>query len=99
MKVVLTREARGDLKDIGDHIAQSNPVRARGFVSELMESIRGLSTMGDRFPLMLRYEGRGIRRRVHGNYLIFYRVEPDLISVLHVLHGARDYEALLFPED
>jgi plasmid stabilization system protein ParE len=36
----------------------------------------------------------GIRRRVHGNYLIFYRVREELVEVVHVLHGARDYETL-----
>jgi len=31
--------------------------------------------------------------------LIFYRVGIDAIEVIHILHGARDYEPLLFPED
>ena len=49
------------------------------------------------FPLIPRYEQHGIRRRPSGNYLIFYRFEDDRLTVLHVLHGTRDYEALLFP--
>jgi toxin ParE1/3/4 len=36
---------------------------------------------------------------VHGNYLIFYRIDPDHVVVVHVLHGARDYEAILFPDE
>jgi ParE toxin of type II toxin-antitoxin system, parDE len=32
-----------------------------------------------------------------GNYLIFYRIGLDHVEVLHVLHGAQDYEAILFP--
>ena len=35
----------------------------------------------------------------HGNYLIFYRIADDTVEVLHVLHGARDYENILFPEE
>jgi toxin ParE1/3/4 len=50
------------------------------------------------YPLVSRYEHLGIRRRPFGNYLIFYRVGAEAIEVVHVLHGARDYEALLFPE-
>lgn len=42
---------------------------------------------------------RGVRRRPHGNYLIFYRVTPESVEVLHILHGARDYEAVLFPDE
>ncbi|MFL5060413.1 MAG: type II toxin-antitoxin system RelE/ParE family toxin [Xanthobacteraceae bacterium] len=45
-----------------------------------------------------RHEHTGVRRRVHGHYLIFFRVVGEVIEVLHVLHGARDYESILFPE-
>jgi plasmid stabilization system protein ParE len=52
-----------------------------------------------RFQLLERYQSSGIRRRVHGAYLIFYRIEPSQITVLRILHGSRDYEPLLFGED
>ena len=44
---------------------------------------------------MPRYERHRIRHRVHGNYLIFYRVEVETVIVIHVLHGAMDYGELL----
>ncbi|WP_281171517.1 type II toxin-antitoxin system RelE/ParE family toxin [Inquilinus limosus] len=44
---------------------------------------------------MPRYEKRGIRRRVRGNCQIFYRADDEQVYVVRVLHGARDYEALL----
>jgi plasmid stabilization system protein ParE len=50
------------------------------------------------YPLVPRYEDSGVRRRVCGNYLIFYRTGVDSIDLLYVLHGAMDYEPLLFPE-
>jgi toxin ParE1/3/4 len=50
------------------------------------------------FPLVPRHERHGIRRRPIGNYLIFYRIEADRLVIVHILHGARDYEPLLFPE-
>jgi plasmid stabilization system protein ParE len=46
-----------------------------------------------------RYQQSGVRRRIHGNYLIFYSVRGVDIFVLHVLHGAMDYESILFPGD
>lgn len=99
MKVVLTAEAFGDLERIGDYIARDNPVRARSFVQELIEKARQLGDLPQGFPLVPRYAHLGVRRRAHGSYLIFYRVEPDQVTVIHVLHGAQDYEALLFPDD
>lgn len=98
MKVVLTAEAFGDLERIGDHIARDNPARARSFVQELINKARQLGDLPQGFPLVPRYAHLGVRRRAHGSYLIFYRVEPDQVTVIHVLHGAQDYEALLFPD-
>jgi plasmid stabilization system protein ParE len=46
-----------------------------------------------------RYERFNIRRRVFANYLIFHRIAEESVEVIHVLHGARDYEPLLFPEE
>jgi len=57
-----------------------------------------LTTFPERFPLVPRYDSEGVRHRAMGNYLIFYRVESGEVVILHVLHGARDYSALLFPE-
>ena len=99
MKVVLTASAEDDLESIADWIAQDNPGRALSFVMELREICEALGHTPRAYPLVPRYEHTGVRRRVHGNYLIFYRVEADLAVVLHVLHGARDYEPLLFPDE
>lgn len=99
MKVVITAEALADLEAIADHIANDNPPRARSFVAELLGKARELGDFPEAFPLVPRYTHLGIRRRVHGSYLIFYRIESDQISVIHILHGARDYDALLFPEE
>jgi plasmid stabilization system protein ParE len=40
----------------------------------------------------------GVRPRRHGNYLIFYRVEADKVVIVHILHGAQGYDAMLFPD-
>ena len=47
---------------------------------------------------MPRHAHLGVRRRVHGAYLIFYRIEKEAVVIIHILHGSRDYEALLFPD-
>lgn len=95
MIVALSAEAESDLEDIADFIARDNPARALSFVQELRASCRNLADMPMGYPLVPRYEKRGIRRRVHGNYQIFYRVDDEQVYVVRALHGARDYEALL----
>ncbi|WP_225008038.1 type II toxin-antitoxin system RelE/ParE family toxin [Novosphingobium percolationis] len=97
MIVYLTAEAEFDLEAIGDFIARDNPSRALSFLRELREKCLGLADMPERFPLVPRYETAGVRRRVHRDYFIFYRVEAGKVHILHILHGAQNYTAILFP--
>jgi ParE toxin of type II toxin-antitoxin system, parDE len=43
-------------------------------------SVPGLS----RYPLVPRYEHWGMRRCVHGDYLIFYRVRSDAVEIVRI---------------
>lgn len=99
MIVRLTAEAENDLEQIGDYIAEDNPKRALSFVLALRDKCLSLADAPYGFPLVTRYERHGIRRRVYGNYLIFYRIDGDQVSVIHVLHSARDCAALLLDGD
>jgi toxin ParE1/3/4 len=96
MKVVITAAAKADLLAIRRYIEADNPNRAVSFVEELLDRCLALADTPRTYPLVPRYERYGIRRCVHGNYLIFYRLQPEQIEVIHVLQGARDIEALLF---
>lgn len=98
MIVRLAAEAETDLERIGDYIARDNPARALTFVGELRAACIGLGDFPERFPVLPRYADARIRYRAHGNYLVFYRVAADCVTVLHVLHGATDYASILFPE-
>ncbi|WP_395677953.1 type II toxin-antitoxin system RelE/ParE family toxin [Inquilinus sp.] len=95
MRVRLSSEAKQDLTAIGDYIARDNPARARFFVKELIDGCADLARRPLSCPLVPRYEAKGIRRCVHGNYQIFYRANGEQIQVARILHGARDHEALL----
>lgn len=99
MIVVLTREAEHDLERIGDFIARDSPVRAMTFVAELTARCQSLAEIPLGFPVVTRYKNLGIRRRVYGDYLIFYRIAFERIEVLHVLNGALDYETIVFRDE
>jgi plasmid stabilization system protein ParE len=51
------------------------------------------------FLIVPRYERHNIRRCVHRDGLIFYRVHKDGVEVIHILHRAMDYDALLFSDN
>jgi toxin ParE1/3/4 len=83
---------------LADYIARDNPVRARTFVAEVRTARMGLGDTPLAFPVVPRHAESEIRRRPFGRYLIFYRVMPDRVAIVHILHSAQDYEPLLFPE-
>jgi len=98
MRVEFSKAAELDLEQIGDFIAQDNPRRAFSFICELRDKCEALTDLANSFPLVPRYERYGFRRRVHGNYLIFYRVADDRVSIIRILHGAMDYVDILFED-
>lgn len=93
-----TAEAEADLESIGDYIARDNPARALSFVRELYQLCLDIADCPQGWPLVPRYNRHGIRRRVHGRYLIFYRIGADSITILHILNGAMGVEAIRFPD-
>jgi plasmid stabilization system protein ParE len=96
MRVVITAAAKADLLAIRRTIEADNPTRALSFVDELLDRCLALADTPRAYPLVPRYERFGIRRCVHGDDLIFYRLQPEVIEVIHILQGARDIEARLF---
>jgi toxin ParE1/3/4 len=99
LKVVFSRNAERDLEAIGDWIAQDNPTRVVSFVAGLVKSSKSIGKTPRGFPLVDRSRDLRLRRRVYGDYLIFYDVGTTSVEILHALHGARDYAQIIFPSE
>ena len=99
MKVVFSRETRTDLDEIKRYIARDKPRRAVTFVNERIDAAARIGEAPHASAIVERYARRGVRMKPVGKYLIFYRIEADQVAILHILHGAQDYYAILFPED
>jgi plasmid stabilization system protein ParE len=98
VKVAYTAQAKRDLIEIGVWIAHDNPARAKTFVAELYGVCEALGDAPRSYPLLQSHRTSGVRRRPYKSYLIFYWIMESRVEVLHVLHSARDYEAILFPQ-
>jgi toxin ParE1/3/4 len=95
VKLVFSDSAKQDLEEISDYIARDSPKRAVAFIRALKASAAKLLSRPAAFAILPRYAHLGIRHKIHGAYMIFYRIEPDRVSIVRILHSARDYDALL----
>jgi plasmid stabilization system protein ParE len=99
VRVLLSSQAKESLREIAFYIARHDPKRALLFVGQLRQKAKEIGEMPLAFPIVRRYARHDIRRRVYRNYLIFYRIEAGRVFIIDVIHGARDFEAILFPDD
>lgn len=98
MRVTFSEAVKKDLDSILRYIGSNNPRRAVSFVREIRSHCKQLGGFPESYPLLIGGSQSELRRVVHGQYLIFYRV-TDEVEILRVLHGATDYESVLFPEE
>jgi toxin ParE1/3/4 len=94
-------EAEQDIEDIGVYLGERNVSAARRFsraVGQTGEMLCRSPNLGERFRADLTEEIR--YRTISGfkNYLIFYRRVDDVLEIIRVLHGARDYDAMFNEE-
>lgn len=89
MRLVWRGTALNDLKAIISYIAERNVAAAR----RLQEDVEACAERLPDHPFMYR-RGRvaGTREAVvHPNYILVYRVGPDAIEIVNVMHSRRLY--------
>ncbi len=99
MKRAVRRRARAEVELLAhvEHIAEHDPTAALRFV----DAVEAALTLIAEFPeLGAPYESsnprlRGLRRWVlprFPNYVLFYQIDDEVVHLLHVFHGASDYD-------
>lgn len=97
-KVVLTRKAINDIKNIYDYVYEDSPQNAESLKADILKSIKYL----EQFPNM----GRSLAARVgfrteykyliSERYLIFYKLDNNLVKIYRVISSNMDYIKILF---
>ena len=89
MRILWTRQARNDLREIRAFIARDAPRTAVAFVAKVrnsVERLRDFPYSGQVVPEIGREE---IREVFHGPYRIIHRVREDRVEILTVFHSSR----------
>lgn len=98
-RVVVTAEAAADIEAIGDYVALDSPYQAARLLVWLDRAVDDLATVAEHYPVIVVRGEDAIRRRVVGPYNVLYWITDDRVEVVHVVHGARNLKAVLFPDD
>ena len=96
MKTIFTREARIDIIEVFEYLLELNPQAASKTYDEINEFCFQILSANPylghtRQDLPQKYRSFTIR-----NYVIIYEVIPEAISIIRIVHGAKDMRALSF---
>jgi len=87
--IIWTEAALGHLHGIHDHIAQDSP----RYALAMIDRITRRAEQCGKFPLaggkVPEFDADEVREVLEFPYRIIYRVLPDRVDVLAVIHGAR----------
>ena len=89
IRVHWTENAIKHLLDVYEYISENSPIYARRTVDKLTrrsEQIGDFPKSGRKVP---EYDDKDIREVIEKPYRIIYRIKPDQIDILAVVHSAR----------
>lgn len=90
MRVDWSDPARDDLDDLVRHISRDSAFYARLFAERIVLSTRALGSFPESGRVIPEAEDRTLREIIVQGYRVMYRLEPNRVPILAVMHGRRD---------
>jgi plasmid stabilization system protein ParE len=90
VKVIWSQRALPDVERIRDYIALDSPAYAQPFIERLLYAARHLAQFPQSGRAMPEANDPSIREVIYQGYRIVYRLSPDFVEVVMVVHGSRD---------
>ncbi|MBQ7340508.1 MAG: type II toxin-antitoxin system RelE/ParE family toxin [Clostridia bacterium] len=100
-QVLLTPESTQEIRDIHSYIANTLlvPETAKKQVNRIMETIKSLDEMPERYSLYEKepWHTRGLRKVSVDNFIVFYYVNNNSseVVIFHVFYGGRNITELM----
>lgn len=87
--------ASHDLQEIEAFIARDSVLHAINFIDRIVEAAEKLHTVPRRGRIVPEYGRPDLRELVYRGYRIVYLSKDDMVTILRVVHGARDLADLV----
>jgi plasmid stabilization system protein ParE len=90
-KIIWSRQAREDLRDIVTFIAQDDPFIAEKFACRLMSRVESLTNFPEMGRVVPEEQDKNVREIVVRPYRIIYQLQAEgqMIAIARIWHGAR----------
>jgi toxin ParE1/3/4 len=89
VKVHWTNTALGHLVAIYEYIAKDSPQYALRVVDRITRRSERIAAYPESGRAVPEYDARDVREVYEASYRIIYRIKPERIDVVAVIHGAR----------
>src|SRR5664279_259472 len=89
-EIIWSAWASDDLVAVAEHISRDSASYAATVVRELVAAARSLCTFAERGRRVPEYVDPSVRELIVRKYRLVYRVQPERIEVLRIIHGARE---------
>lgn len=97
-QVIWTESAWEDLERIAETIAIDSPFYAASFVERIRDKGRRLAVIPEAGAIVPEFDDPLIREVFEKSYRLIYHVGNEVVSVLGLIHGARELLPLWNPE-
>jgi plasmid stabilization system protein ParE len=91
LPVVLRPEASQDAQEARDYLEAQQAGLGQAFLDRLNETLAGIAAMPEMYGIVWRQVRAARLRRF--TYVVYYRIHPDRVEVLAVMHGGRQASA------
>ena len=94
-RLVISHAARADLDGIYDYIASDSPDAAGRFIAAIDAYLHKIARSGSS-GVPRDWIRPDLRAHFFKSYAVYFRVSIDTLTVVRIVHGERDIDAIIF---
>lgn len=89
VELIWSPKAAADLEEICEYIARDSEYYARFFAQKLVTLVETIAEFPRAGRIVPEYQRDDLRERLFQNYRLVYRVRPEAVEVVAIVHGAK----------
>ncbi len=89
VELIWSPRAAADLEEICEYIARDSEYYARFFAQKLITQVETIAEFPGAGRIVPEYQRDDLREQLFQNYRLVYRVRPEAVEVVAIVHGAR----------